>query len=159
MLHDNSSLHAAHATRDTLSRFSWGVLDHPPHSPDFSPCDIFGPLKKTLKSRLSITMRRFVRQWNSGSSSNPCLCGGYNETCALLEQMPKEWWLVPVCVWSLWCSGCCQIYIGYVSGPLSMFHLNNPYINVRLLLNNKFLDLYKSLVILKSTYIVEVTTH
>jgi hypothetical protein len=30
-------------------------------------------------------------------------------------------------VLSLWCSGCCQIHIVYVSGPLSMFHLNNPY--------------------------------
>jgi hypothetical protein len=32
-------------------------------------------------------------------------------------------------VLSLWCSGCCQTHIVYVSGPLSMFHLNNPYIS------------------------------
>jgi hypothetical protein len=30
MLHDNARPHAAHATRDTLRRFGWGVLDHPP---------------------------------------------------------------------------------------------------------------------------------
>jgi hypothetical protein len=32
-------------------------------------------------------------------------------------------------VLALWCSGCCQIHIVYVSGPLSVFHLNNPYIS------------------------------
>jgi histone-lysine N-methyltransferase SETMAR len=50
MLHDNAHPHAAHATRDTLRRFGWGVLDHPPYSPDLSPCEyhVFGPLKKTL---------------------------------------------------------------------------------------------------------------
>jgi histone-lysine N-methyltransferase SETMAR len=53
MLHDNARPHAAHATRDTLGRFGWGVLDHSPYSPDLSPCDyhVFGPLKKTLKGR------------------------------------------------------------------------------------------------------------
>jgi hypothetical protein len=47
MVHDNVRPHAAHATRDTLSRFGWGVLDHPSYSPDISPCDyhVFGPLK------------------------------------------------------------------------------------------------------------------
>jgi histone-lysine N-methyltransferase SETMAR len=51
--HDNARPHAAHATRDTLRRFGWGVLDHPPFSPDLSPCDyhVFGPVKKTLKGR------------------------------------------------------------------------------------------------------------
>jgi histone-lysine N-methyltransferase SETMAR len=53
MLHDNACPHAAHTTWDTLRRFGWGVLDHPPYSPDLSPCDyhVFGPLKKTLKGR------------------------------------------------------------------------------------------------------------
>jgi histone-lysine N-methyltransferase SETMAR len=53
ILHDNARLHAAHATRNTLRCFGFGVLDHPPYSPDLSPCDyhVFGPLKKTLKAR------------------------------------------------------------------------------------------------------------
>jgi histone-lysine N-methyltransferase SETMAR len=53
MLHDNARPYAAHATRDTLRRFDWGVLDHLPYSPDLSPCDyhVIGPLKKTLKGR------------------------------------------------------------------------------------------------------------
>jgi hypothetical protein len=41
-------------------------------------------------------MRRFVRQWNTGISSNPCLCGEYSETCAALGQVPKQWWSVPL---------------------------------------------------------------
>jgi hypothetical protein len=24
------------------------------------------------------------------------LCGGYNETCAVLGQVPEQWWSVPV---------------------------------------------------------------
>jgi hypothetical protein len=53
MLHDNARLHAAHATRDILRCFGWGVLDHPPYSLDLCLCDyhVFGPLKKTLKGR------------------------------------------------------------------------------------------------------------
>jgi hypothetical protein len=33
MLHDNARSHAAHATRDTLHHFGWGVLDHPLTAP------------------------------------------------------------------------------------------------------------------------------
>jgi transposase len=68
MLHDNARPHAAHATLDTLHRFGWGVLDHPPYSPDISPCDchVFGQLKKTLKGRQfdsDETVREAVEQW------------------------------------------------------------------------------------------------
>jgi histone-lysine N-methyltransferase SETMAR len=68
MLHDNVCPHAAHATRDTLCRSGWGVLDHPPYSPDLSPCDyhVFGPLKKTLKGRWfnsDEAVREAVEQW------------------------------------------------------------------------------------------------
>jgi hypothetical protein len=53
MLHDNARPYAVHATPNTLHRFGWGVLDHPPYRSDLSPCDyhVFGPLKKTLKGR------------------------------------------------------------------------------------------------------------
>jgi histone-lysine N-methyltransferase SETMAR len=68
MLHDNARPHAVHATRDTLRRFGWGVLDHPPYSPDLSPCDyhVFGPLKKTLKGRWfnsDEAVHEAVEQW------------------------------------------------------------------------------------------------
>jgi histone-lysine N-methyltransferase SETMAR len=68
MLHDNARPHAPHLTRDTLRRFDWGVLDHPPYSPDLSPCDyhVFGPLKKTLKGRrfnFDEAVRKAMEQW------------------------------------------------------------------------------------------------
>jgi histone-lysine N-methyltransferase SETMAR len=68
MLHDNARPHAAHATRDTLPRFGWGVLDNPPYSPELSPCNyhVFGPLKKTLKGRRfnsDEAVREAVEQW------------------------------------------------------------------------------------------------
>jgi histone-lysine N-methyltransferase SETMAR len=61
MFHDNASPHAAHATRDTLRRFGWGVLDHPPYSLDLTPCDyhVFGSLKKTEGQ----AVREAVEQW------------------------------------------------------------------------------------------------
>jgi histone-lysine N-methyltransferase SETMAR len=68
MLHDNARPHAAHTTWDTLRRFGWGVLDHPPYRPDLSLCDchVFGPLKKTLKGRRfnsDEAVREAVEQW------------------------------------------------------------------------------------------------
>jgi hypothetical protein len=61
MLHDNARPHAAHATRDNLRRFGWGVLDH-------TPCNyhVFGPLKTTLKARRfnsDEAVREAVEQW------------------------------------------------------------------------------------------------
>jgi hypothetical protein len=68
MLHNNACPHAAHATRDTLRRFGWGVLDHPPYSPNLFPRKyrVFGPLKKTLKGRRfnsNEAVREAVEQW------------------------------------------------------------------------------------------------
>jgi histone-lysine N-methyltransferase SETMAR len=68
MLHDNARLHAAYATWDTQYHFGWGVLDHPPYSPNICPCDyhVFGPLKKTLKGRRfnsDEAVRKVVEQW------------------------------------------------------------------------------------------------
>jgi hypothetical protein len=56
---------AAHATWDTLHRFGWSVLDDPPYSPDFSPCDchVFGPLKKGRWFDSNEVVREAVEQW------------------------------------------------------------------------------------------------
>jgi histone-lysine N-methyltransferase SETMAR len=57
------------ATWDTLRPVGRGVLDHPPYSPDLSPCDyhVFGPLKKTLKKgrqfKSDEAVREAVEQW------------------------------------------------------------------------------------------------
>ena len=39
ILHDNTSTHKAICVRDLLRRWRWKVLDHPPYSMDFLPCD------------------------------------------------------------------------------------------------------------------------
>ena len=37
--HDNSTPHKAICFRDLLRPWRWEVLEHPPYSPDLSPCD------------------------------------------------------------------------------------------------------------------------
>lgn len=50
LLHDNARPHTAALTREKLEQLGWETLDHPPYSPDLSPCDfhMFGPLKEAL---------------------------------------------------------------------------------------------------------------
>ncbi|GBM61069.1 Mariner Mos1 transposase [Araneus ventricosus] len=51
LLHDNARPHTANAVKTTLQQFRWETLEHPPYSPDLSPCDfhIFGPLKQAIR--------------------------------------------------------------------------------------------------------------
>ncbi|KAJ4448313.1 hypothetical protein ANN_10328 [Periplaneta americana] len=39
ILHDNARSHTAAAVKDLLRRWQWEILEHPPYSPDMSPCD------------------------------------------------------------------------------------------------------------------------
>lgn len=50
LLHDNARPHTAAVTREKLEKMFWTPLEHPPYSPDLSPCDyhLFGPLKEAL---------------------------------------------------------------------------------------------------------------
>lgn len=65
LLQDNARL-----TLDIISKLGWKVLEHPPYSPDLSPCDyhMFGPLKETLggqKFNTDDEIEGFVRTWLS----------------------------------------------------------------------------------------------
>ena len=53
LLHDNARPHVSTVTRSVLDKFKWEQLEHPPYSPDMSPCDfhLFSPLKKFLKGK------------------------------------------------------------------------------------------------------------
>ena len=53
LLHDNARPHTANIFRAILQIFGWEMLQHPPYSPDLSPCDshIFGELKKDIHGR------------------------------------------------------------------------------------------------------------
>ena len=39
LLHDNAPSHTAKPVQDTLKSLGWGVLPHPPYSPDLAPSD------------------------------------------------------------------------------------------------------------------------
>ena len=39
LLHDNAHPYTTNLVRDKLQRFGWKTLQHPPYSPDLSPCD------------------------------------------------------------------------------------------------------------------------
>ncbi|KAJ4449206.1 hypothetical protein ANN_00603 [Periplaneta americana] len=53
ILHDNARSHTAAAVKDLLRCWQWEILEHPPYSPDMSPCDydLFAKVKEPLSSR------------------------------------------------------------------------------------------------------------
>ena len=50
LLHDNARPHVSKLTRQTIDEIGFEVLEHPPYSPDLSPCDfwLFPEMKKHL---------------------------------------------------------------------------------------------------------------
>ena len=50
-LHDNARSHIGTAVTDLLRRRQWEILEHPPYSPDLSPCDsdLFAKVKEPLR--------------------------------------------------------------------------------------------------------------
>ena len=67
-LHDNARTHNANLVRNKLERFGWETLQHPPYSPDLSPCDfhIFVGLKKDIRGRRFHSdeeVQEWVRLW------------------------------------------------------------------------------------------------
>ena len=55
-------------TEENLAKLYWTALQHPPYSPDLSPCDyhMFGPLKEALGGQLfgdDEQVENFVRNW------------------------------------------------------------------------------------------------
>lgn len=66
--HDNARPHTAALTRENLEQLGWEVLEHPPYSPDLSPCDfhVFAPLKEALGGQRfdsDAEVEAYVRNW------------------------------------------------------------------------------------------------
>ena len=66
--HDNIHPHTANLVRDKLQIFGWETLQHPPYSPEFSPCDfhIFSNLKKDISGHrfhLDEEVQEWVKLW------------------------------------------------------------------------------------------------
>ena len=72
LLHDNAPAHKSATVQEYLKEFGLDVLDHPPYSPDLSPCDfwLFPRLKEMLAGH------RFESRCGIGSAVYQCLPGG-----------------------------------------------------------------------------------
>ena len=75
LLHDNASSHKCEVVKSFLASEKVKVLNHPPYSPDLSPCDFF--LFPMLKKMLS--GNKYTSRSSLGSAIYQCL-----------QQMPKE---------------------------------------------------------------------
>ena len=51
ILHDNATPHGAVNVTSLLGRYEWEILEHPPYSPDISPCDsdLFPKIKEDMR--------------------------------------------------------------------------------------------------------------
>ena len=76
LLHDNASSHKCEVVKAFLASEMVKVLNHPPYSPDLSPCDFFlFPRLKKMLSRNTYTSRSSL-----GSAIYQCL-----------QQIPKDY--------------------------------------------------------------------
>ena len=75
LLHDNASSHKCEVVKSFLASEKVKVLNHPPYSPDLSPCDFF--LFPRLKKMLS--GNKYTSRSSLGSTIYQCL-----------QQIPKE---------------------------------------------------------------------
>ena len=88
LLHDNATPHGAQGVTSLLERYEWETLDHPPYSPDLSPCDfdLFPKLKEDMRGirytdieALELAVAARVRV-----IENSCLATG-------IADLPKRW--------------------------------------------------------------------
>ena len=84
LLHDNTSSHKFEVVKSFLAPEKVEVLNHPPYSPDLSPCDFFLFLR--LKKMLS--GNKYTSRSSLGSAIYQCL-----------QQIPKEDYLSAFCNW------------------------------------------------------------
>ena len=79
LLHDNTFFHKCEVVKSFLASEKVKVLNHPPYSPDLSPCDFF--LFPRLKKMLS--RNKYMSGSSLGSAIYQCL-----------QQIPKEDYLL-----------------------------------------------------------------
>ena len=68
LLHDNARSYSGVLTKDKLEEMRWETPEHPPYSPDWSPCDhfLFAPLKDSLGGKRFESngkVEEYVRNW------------------------------------------------------------------------------------------------
>ena len=82
LLHDNTPAHKSATVQEYLKESGLDVLDHPPYSPDLSPCDfwLFPRLKEMLAGH------RFESSCGKGSAFHQCLQHIPKEDCRVAFQ-------------------------------------------------------------------------
>ena len=100
-LHDNASSHKCEVVKSFLASEKEKVLNHPPYSPDLSPCDFF--LFPRLKKMLS--GNKYMSRSSLGSAIYQCL-----------KQTPKEDYLSAFRDWLKRLQKCVSVKGGYFEG-------------------------------------------
>ena len=101
LLHDNASYHKCEVVKSFLASEKVKVLNHPPYSPDLSPCDFF--LFPRLKKMLS--GNKYTSRSSLGSAIYQCL-----------QQTPKEDYLSAFCPWVKRLQKCVSVKGEYFEG-------------------------------------------
>ena len=101
LLHDNAPSHKSAMEQEYLKEYGLNVLDHPPYSPDLSPCDFW--LFRRLKEMLA--GHRFESRCGIGSAVYQCL-----------QHIPKEDYRVAFRKWVDRCRMCAEGDGAYFEG-------------------------------------------
>ena len=101
LLHDNAPAHKYTTVQEYLKESGLDVLDHPPYSPDLSPCDfwLFPRLKEMLAGH------RFESRCGIGSAVYQCL-----------QHIPKEDYRAAFRKWIDRCKMCVEADGAYFEG-------------------------------------------
>ena len=93
LLHDNAPAHKSTTVQEYLKESGLDVLDHPPYSPDLSPCDfwLFPRLKEMQVGH------RFESRCGIGSVVYQCL-----------QHIPKDDYQAAFRKWVDWCKMCVE---------------------------------------------------
>ena len=100
LLHDNASSHKCEVVKSFLASEKVTVLNHPPYSPDLSPCDFLFPRLKKMLSGNKYTSRSSL-----GSAIYQCL-----------QQIPKEDYLSAFRDWVKRLQKCVSVKGEYFEG-------------------------------------------
>ena len=101
LLYDNASSHKCEVVKSFLASEKVKVLNHPPYSPDLSPCDFF--LFPRLKKMLS--GNKYTSRCSLGSAFYQCL-----------QQIPKEDYLSAFRDWVKRLQKCVSVKGEYFEG-------------------------------------------